>query len=134
MPADAQQAASENPYGTTPRTGTSTVRLIPGRRQVRKVSQERTLIIKRAEPARGQILLRLPLSRLVPPVPEPHLIQRHRQGRPQLDYPVRTLDYLQLGTGLIQPVLPPQLSRQRNRTSALDSRIAVISSHHPMML
>jgi len=87
--------------------------LIPGCCQCSKVSQERFPVIERAEPARRQILLRLPLGCLVPPIPEPHLIQRHRQGRPQLDHPVWPLDHLQLRARLIQPVLAPQLTVPR---------------------
>lgn len=110
----------------TQASGTSPVRVSRERLQVRK---EAIGVVEGSEAASSQVILRLPLSRLVPFGPEPHLIDRNRQGRAKLDHAVLPFGDLKLSTWLIQPVLTPKFRRQGDRPPPLDRSITVIVTH-----
>jgi hypothetical protein len=53
------------------------------------------------------------------------LIGRNRDLRPQLDYPVTALDYLDLGARDVQAVAQPQVGRKADHATLLHRHIGL---------
>jgi len=98
-----------------------------------QVSKEAAGVVERPEAASSQVIFRLPLSRLVPFRPEPHLIDRDRQRRAKLDHAVLPFGDLKLSAWLIQSVLAPKFRGQGDRPPPLDRSKTVIVTHTTTM-
>ena len=94
-----------------------------------QVTKKAVGVVERPEAASSQVILRLPLSRLVPFGPEPHLIDRDRQRRAKLDHAILPFGDLKLSTWLIQSVLAPKFRGQGDRPPPLDRSKTVIVTH-----